>query len=73
MAELEHEAHAEQHKAFHLPPPSIWPPVLAVGIALLLTGLIINLVVVLIGAVVSVTATAFWVRDARREFTELPH
>ena len=73
MAELEHEAHAEQHEAFHLPPPSIWPPVLAVGIALLLTGLIINLVVVLIGAVVSVTATAFWVRDARREFTELPH
>jgi len=73
MAELEHEAHAERHEAFHLPPPSIWPPVLAVGIALLLTGLIINLVVVIIGAVVAVAATAFWVRDARREFTELPH
>jgi len=73
MAELEHEAPAAQHEAFHLPPPSIWPPVLAVGIALLLTGLIINLVVVIIGAVVSVTATTFWVRDARREFTELPH
>jgi hypothetical protein len=47
--------------------------VLAVGLALLLTGLIINLVVVIIGAVVAVAATAFWVRDARREFAELPH
>jgi len=73
MAEPEQGPNAEGHEAFHLPPPSIWPPVLAVGIALLLTGLIINLVVVIIGVVVSVTATTFWVRDARREFTELPH
>jgi len=73
MAETQQDPHAEPHQAFHLPPPSIWPPVLAVGIALLLTGLIINLVVIIIGAVLSVAATLFWVRDARREFTELPH
>jgi hypothetical protein len=73
MAETEPHAQVEQHEAFHLPPPSIWPPVLAVGIALLLTGLIINLVVVIIGAVLSLAATVFWVRDARHEFTELPH
>jgi hypothetical protein len=72
MAELEQDTHAEHHEAFHLPPPSIWPAVLAVGIALLLTGLIINLVVVIIGAVLSVAAVAFWVRDARHEFSELP-
>ncbi len=73
MAEPEQGAHAEGHEAFHLPPPSIWPAVLAVGIALLLTGLIINLVIVIIGAVLSLAATVFWVRDARHEFTELPH
>jgi hypothetical protein len=73
MAEQEPDTHADHHEAFHLPPPSIWPAVLAVGIALLLTGLIINLVVVIIGAVISVAATAFWVRDARHEFSELPH
>jgi hypothetical protein len=73
MAETQQDPHAEPHQAFHLPPPSIWPPVLAVGIALLLTGLIINLAVIIIGAVVSVAATVFWVRDARREFAELPH
>jgi hypothetical protein len=72
MAELEQESHAEHHEAFHLPPPSIWPAVLAVGIALLLTGLIINLVVVIIGAVLSLAAVAFWVRDARHEFSQLP-
>jgi len=73
MAEPQQDPHDGPHQAFHLPPPSIWPPVLAVGIALLLTGLIINLVVIVIGAVVSVAATALWVRDARREFSELPH
>ena len=73
MAETNDDAHAPPHEAVHLPPPSIWPPVLAVGIALLLTGLIINLVVVIVGAVVTVAAIALWIRDARREFSELPH
>jgi len=73
MAETQQDSHAEPHQAFHLPPPSIWPAVLAVGIALVLTGLIINLVVVIIGAVISLAATALWVRDARHEFSELPH
>ncbi|HEV2012644.1 MAG TPA: cytochrome c oxidase subunit 4 [Candidatus Dormibacteraeota bacterium] len=72
MAEPEHDAHAEGHEAFHLPPPSIWPAVLALGIALLLTGLILNLVIVAIGAVITIAAIALWVRDARREFAELP-
>jgi len=72
MAEPEQGAHAEGHEAFHLPPPSIWPAVLAVGIALILTGLILNLVVLSAGVVIAVTATALWVRDARREFEALP-
>jgi hypothetical protein len=72
MAETEQHARVEQHESFHLPPPSIWPPVLAIGIAVLLIGIVLNLVVAIIGAVVSVAATAFWVRDARHEFTGLP-
>ena len=63
---------AETHHAIHLPPPSIWPAVLALGIALLLTGLILNIVVVIVGAVLVVGSIALWVRDARREFKELP-
>jgi len=72
MTEPEPAAHAESHDAFHLPPPSIWPAVLALGIALLLTGLILNLVVLIAGVVIAVSATALWVRDARREFASLP-
>jgi hypothetical protein len=72
MAEPEHESHGEGHEAIHLPPPSIWPPVLALGIALILTGLILNRVVLILGLVIAVAATGFWVRAARREFEELP-
>jgi hypothetical protein len=72
MAEPEEVEHAEGHGAFHLPPPSIWPPVLALGIALVLTGLILNRVIVAVGAVLTIVAIALWVRDARREFAELP-
>ena len=72
MTEPEPAAHAESHDAFHLPPPSIWPAVLALGIALLLTGLILNRVVLIAGVVIAVGATALWVRDARREFASLP-
>jgi len=73
MAESEPHAQLEQHGAFHLPPPSIWPPVLALGIALLLIGIVLNLAIAIIGAVVSIAAVALWIRDARHEFTELPH
>ena len=72
MTEPEPASHAESHDAFHLPPPSIWPAVLALGIALLLTGLILNLIVLIAGVVIAVSATALWVRDARREFASLP-
>jgi hypothetical protein len=73
MAETEPHAQVEPHEAFHLPPPSIWPPVVAVGIAVLLIGIVLNLAIAIIGAVVSVAAVALWVRDARHEFSELPH
>jgi hypothetical protein len=72
MTEPLQGSHAEGHEAIHLPPPSIWPAVLAVGIAFLLTGLVLNLVLLIVGVVISVSATALWVCDARREFDALP-
>jgi len=72
MTEPEQAAHPESHDAIHLPPPSIWPAVLALGIAFLLTGLVLNLVLLIVGVVISVAATALWVRAARREFDALP-
>jgi hypothetical protein len=72
MTEPAQDSHAKGHEAIHLPPPSIWPAVLALGIAFLLTGLVLNLVLLIAGVVISVAATALWVRDARREFEALP-
>jgi hypothetical protein len=60
------------HGAIHLPPPSYWPAVLALGIAVLLTGLIINLAIAIVGALITLLSTALWIRDARRELRELP-
>ena len=72
MTEAEQASHAESHEAIHLPPPSIWPPMLALGIALILTGLILNLILLTVGVVTSLAATALWLRAARREFDALP-
>jgi hypothetical protein len=72
MTEPEQGSEAEGHEAIHLPPPSIWPPVLALGIAFILTGLVLNLVLLTVGVVIAVAAAALWVRDARREFEGLP-
>jgi hypothetical protein len=72
MTEPEHGSHGDGHDAVHLPPPSIWPPVLALGIALILTGLVLNLFALIVGAIIAVTAVAMWVRGARKEFEELP-
>lgn len=72
MTEPEQTSHGDGHDAIHLPPPSIWPPVLALGIALILTGLVLNRFALIVGAVIAVTAVAMWVRDSRKEFQELP-
>jgi hypothetical protein len=72
MTEPEQGPHGDTHKGIHLPPPSIWPPVLAVGIAVVLLGLVLNLIALIVGAIIAVTATALWIRDARREFEALP-
>ena len=71
MAEPESTS-PEAHEAFHLPPPSIWPPVLALGVAFTLTGLIVTRVLLVIGIVLDVVAVVLWVRGARREFEGLP-
>jgi Rieske Fe-S protein len=48
----------------HLPPPTLWPVGFAVGVAVILVGLIVNpLVVSLIGAAIAALFGFLWVRD----------
>jgi Rieske Fe-S protein len=48
----------------HVPPPSLWPVGFAVGIAVLLTGLIVGWHIVALGAILTVVFAFLWVRDA---------
>ena len=55
------DPHGPEHP--HAPPPSLWPIGFAVGIAILLLGLIVGWHVVLLGAVLAVSFGFLWVRD----------
>ena len=50
-----------------MPEPSVWPAALALGIALLLWGLVTSLIITGTGLVLFFTALAGWIRDIRHE------
>jgi Rieske Fe-S protein len=49
----------------HAPPPSLWPVGFAIGIAILLTGLVVNWLIVAIGAALALIFGFLWARDVR--------
>lgn len=51
----------------HLPTPTAWPMVLAVGIALVLGGLALSVVFSIGGAIVFAVALYGWIQDLRSE------
>jgi len=60
--------HGQDHKGVvNLPTPTSWPIVLSLGITLLLTGLVTNWVISLLGGVMMVMSTVGWFREV------LPH
>jgi len=53
---------------FHLPPPSLWPIGFAIGIAVILVGLVINPEVISsIGGFIAIVFGVLWARDATAE------
>ena len=56
----------------HLPDPSYLPPVMALGITLVVTGIVIGLPVVIIGAIIFLITLVRWIRQTREEMAELP-
>jgi Rieske Fe-S protein len=51
----------------HVPPPSLWPVGFAVGVAVLLTGLVVGWLIVLLGALLTLAFGFLWVRDLTSE------
>jgi Rieske Fe-S protein len=66
--EPDQREHPLEPDAPHLPSPSPWPLGFAVGVVVVLVGLIINPVLIsTIGGVIAVVAGFFWVREATAE------
>ncbi|MGH7641920.1 MAG: aa3-type cytochrome oxidase subunit IV [Candidatus Dormibacteria bacterium] len=61
-------AEPEDH---HLPGPSFWPILLAIGIAMSLIGVITKLEVVIVGLILVLVSLGGWVREARHEYRSL--
>ena len=56
----------------HTPPPSLWPVGFAIGVAVLLTGLVIGWWIVLLGAILTVLFAFLWIRDLGAETRAAP-
>ncbi len=56
----------------HLPGPTALPLVCAAGITLIIIGTTTNWLFSIIGLVVFVICSALWIRDTRRDISELP-
>ena len=75
MAEEVHVSDPQAEDAgesIHLPGPSYQPVVLAFGLTLAITGVVLFPIVAVIGGLISLVALIRWIRDTRREISELP-
>jgi Rieske Fe-S protein len=54
------------HDQQHLPPPSLWPLGFAVGIACVLTGIVVSTIVAVVGAVIAIVFGFLWLRDVTK-------
>jgi Cytochrome c oxidase subunit IV len=67
------DAEAEEAgEAIHLPGPSYQPVVLALGATLAVTGVVIFPPMSFIGLAIVLVTLWMWIRDTRRETSELP-
>jgi hypothetical protein len=62
----------EAGEAIHLPGPSYQPVVLAFGVMLVVTGIVLFPPGAVIGGVITLVTLYLWIRDTRRDISELP-
>jgi hypothetical protein len=71
VSDIEQEA-PPVGEEIHLPGPSLLPLLCAVGITLAVIGTTIDWLFSIIGVIIFVLTTIRWVRDSRRDVSELP-
>jgi type IV secretory pathway TrbD component len=59
-------------EAIHLPGPSYLPIVTAVGLTIVVVGVVQSWIIVALGLVITLVAVVRWVRETRQDVGELP-
>ena len=59
-------------ESVHLPGPSYLPVVVALGITIVVVGVVLSPLIVAVGALIALIAIVRWVRETRRDMSELP-
>ena len=59
-------------ESVHLPGPSYLPVVVAFGITIVVVGIVLSPFIVAVGLVIALIAIVRWVRETRRDMSELP-
>jgi Flp pilus assembly protein TadB len=62
----------EAGEAIHLPEPSYLPVVVALGVTIVVVGIVLSPIIVAIGALITIVAIVRWIRATREEMAELP-
>ena len=62
----------EVGEEIHLPGPSVEPLLITIGITAMLIGVTFNIVLVILGFLLTAWQTIKWIRETRQEIAELP-
>ncbi len=58
-----HHENETEHNVVHMPAPTVWPLVLALGLALILTGMVTSAAISALGLLLSLAASFGWFRE----------
>jgi prepilin signal peptidase PulO-like enzyme (type II secretory pathway) len=56
----------------HLPGPTYLPVIVAFGVTMIVAGVVINWLISVAGALITLIAVIRWIRETREEMGELP-
>ena len=71
MSEIDQNA-PPAGEEIHLPGPTLIPFASAIGITLIVIGTTIDWIFSAVGGVIFIVTTIMWIRDTRRDVSELP-
>jgi hypothetical protein len=60
MSNEHNGAHGAEHEHIHLPPPSVSPFVLSLGLAIIILGLPFHIIITLLGVVIFIAGLGMW-------------